>query len=574
MNQYIFLCDKKWQIRQVLYTPSECVIQPDVHLTDLIVHPEILTQNEDFDAQKQNTVSLLFLSSEREIPAIICTYPQYYLIFLVRVENHQDFADFANSYIKFISWADDHLQAPYQDEYFQIQQMNNQLINSQRALMKTNQRLKQVLDKVRQANDTIAILERDELTEFYRAFAFYQKVQDVLDQSENQEFDIIILDISRFKLINETFGRKAGDTLLQNLALFLVGLENAEKGIFARASADTFFLFMPEELHYYIYLSEQVSAFFKNYPLPIHVQEKIGVYKVNKNTGISVEQMCDRACLALDTQVFQNDSGIAFYDQKLHDALLMEHQLLDCVPEALRKHQFRLYLQPKFDMVTGEVTGAEALIRWVHPEMGLIPPDRFIPLLEKEGGIYEVDRYIWEEACKILHQRQKNGQKKLPISVNVARSDLYQTNLLPVVLSLLEKYELSAPDLHLEILERAYVNDSKHIFEILTSLREHGLFIEMDDFGTGESSLSMVAEMPIDLLKLDRQFLVSSIKNTRQIEVIRFIINLAKTLDVNVIAEGVETKEQAELLCSMGCRYAQGYYYGRPEPAEKFLDVP
>lgn len=572
MKQSIFLCSRKWYIRQIFSDTIENQIQPGALLTDLICNPESLTQNEDLEVQKITTVFLQFHNSE-EYPALICIYPRHYLVFLEVVKNREDFSAFADSYTHFAAWAEDHLQEPFRDEYYQIQQMNNQLINSQRALIKANQQLKNVLNEVRTAHNTIAVLERDELTEFYRLPAFYQKVRQCLDAAPSNFFDIIVLDIERFKLINETFGRKAGDTLLQKLAIFLMGLENAEKGFFSRASADTFFIFMPEDLHFYQSLQQHVSAFFQNYPLPIHVHEKLGVYTVTSDMKISVEQMCDRARLALDTVAFKDDTRLAFYDQKLHKELLLQHRILDSVPQALEKREFKLYLQPKFDMITGNVIGAEALIRWIHPELGFIPPDKFIPLLEKEGGIYAIDRYIWEEACSILHARQKNGQKILPVSVNVARSDLYQEDLPFVLQELLNKYQLDASSLRLEVLERAYVNDTDNILNVLSNLRKQGFWIEMDDFGTGESSLSMLAEMPIDVLKLDRQFLITSLQNKRQIDVMRFIIDIANTLDIRVIAEGVETKEQADLLCSMGCRYAQGYYYAKPEPAEKFLEI-
>lgn len=200
-----------------------------------------------------------------------------------------------------------------------------------------------------------------------------------------------------------------------------------------------------------------------------------------------------------------------------------------------------------------------------------MPPNDFIPLLEKEGAIYPVDQYIWEQACKALHKRRELGLPVRSVSVNVARSDFYQPDLLDVLLRLVEKYELEPGQLHLEVLERAYVQDSARLFEVLTQLRSHGFPIEMDDFGVGESSLAMLASMPVDLIKLDRQFLVTAEKDPRHVEVIRCIVQLAHTLHIDILAEGVETPEQAEMLLSLGCGSAQGYLYGRPEPAENFL---
>lgn len=177
---------------------------------------------------------------------------------------------------------------------------------------------------------------------------------------------------------------------------------------------------------------------------------------------------------------------------------------------------------------------------------------------------------MWEDTCRLLQQRQKAGKKVFPISVNVARGDLYQKDLQQTLQSLLQKYELSAATLHLEVTERAYVHDSQHIFHVLSELREAGFFIEMDDFGTGESSLAMVAEMPIDLLKLDRYFLVSAAHSKRHAEIIHFSSSWPKVWSPHS-GRGMETKEQADYLLSSGCTFAQGYLYGKPMPAEEFL---
>ena len=591
MEQNIFLCDKKWNIEKILQCSSKYKIAKGVCLADLVANPFGLLDNEDFEAQKQSMVMLRFQETEDEIPVIVCTFSKYYLVFIVRIENEQDFSEFTGCYMQCLAWADEHLQMPYNDEYYEIQLMNNQLINSQRALTKSNMQLKKVLNEVREANNTISLLEHDNLTGLYCASAFYRNAQICMKEHSNIAYDIIVLDIDNFKLINEIFGRKTGDVMLQKLAMYLTGLEHVEQGLLARASADTFYILMPQELHFYEILDQKVADFLNTYPLPVHVQAKIGVFSVQApyhstaDSGasaypsehirqISVEQMCDQACLALNTLNPAGDSRIAFYDHGLHEKLVKNHQILDSVPNALKNHEFQLYLQTKVDMTTGDAVGAEALIRWIHPELGFIPPNQFIPLLEEQNYVYDVDKYIWEEACKILKLRKDKGLRTLPISVNVARGDLYEDDLADVLQNLIHTYQLNPEDLHLEILERAYVDDSSNIFHVLSDLRNKGFFIEMDDFGTGASSLAMVAQMPVNLLKLDRQFLVSGLSDKRHVEVIRFIINLAKTLDIGIIAEGVENQVHADFLLSMGCRFAQGFYYCRPQPAEFFLDVP
>lgn len=572
MNQSIFICDKQWKIEEILDASWNLPVEEEKTLTNLITEPDILERNEDFELHKQNVIILRFCEEEQDIPAIICTFPRGYLIFLVSIQSQEDFLNFTDSYMKCLAWADRNLQLLYNDEYSQIQQMNNQLINSQRALMKSNHRLKQVLDEVRKANNMIALLEQDELTDLYCASAFYRKARKRICSNPEQDYDIIVLDIRNFKMINEIFGRKTADCLLQALALFLCGLDKEEDSIMARVPADIFYILVPRDIHFYEIIEREVSEFFRSYPLPFHLQAQVSVYPI-EDREVLVEQMCDRAKMALNSDNLQKEVEVVFYNDSLHEKLISQNRLLDSVKDAIRNKEFRLYLQSKVNMITGEVIGAEALIRWIHPKIGFISPGEFIPLLEKEGHIYEVDKFIWEEACKILKKRKDNGLKELPISVNVARGDFYEKDLCEFLKYLINKYELKPEQLHLEIIERAYVADSDNIFRVLTELREEGFCIEMDDFGIGESSLSMLADMPVNVLKLDRKFLVAGLDDKRHIEVIRCIINLAKVLDINIIAEGVETQEQVDLLLSMGCTCAQGFFYAKPEPGGYFADL-
>ena len=570
MKYCIFLCDHQWNIVKIMDSSPTCPLKEGARVQDFLENPEQLPPADTLENQMQS-VSSWYLKEEAEpFCSILCPFSKYHLVFLALVTDEQDFTQFTGLCVKYLNWAQDHLRIPYTDEYSQIQQMNNQLINSQRALMKTNHQLKTALQEIREANDTISLLERDELTSLYRGPAFYQKVRQRLAEQPDTLFDIIALDVDRFKLINEIFGRKTGDQLLQNLALFLPGLRHAEQGIFARPFADTFFVLMPAEFHFYEILHEEVSRYFRNYPLPVRLHGRIGVCSA-KDRSVPVELLCDRARLAADTIDGKVRRRIAFYDQSLQERLIRETRMRNEVKKALDERQFHLYVQPKVDMRTGEIVGAESLVRWIHPEFGFIPPDQFIPLLEKEGEIYPLDKYVWEDTCRLLQQRQKAGKKPFPISVNVARGDLYQSDLQQTLAGFLKKYGLNAAQLHLEVTERAYVHDFQHIFQVLSALREAGFFIEMDDFGTGESSLAMVAEMPIDLLKLDRYFLVSAAHSKRHAEIVQFIIQLARSLDIQILAEGVETKEQADYLLASGCTVAQGYLYGKPMPAEEFL---
>lgn len=570
MSQSILLCDRQWQIAKVLACDGAPPFAAGESLLERTEEPETLRAAESLLESRKQSVFTLRFKAAGSLTTIAHVYPKYYLLFLVCVENAAEFARFADSYMKTLAWADENVQVPFSDEYFRIEQMNNQLVNAKRALTKSNMKLQRIVEQMREANDAIALLERDELTNLFSAPAFYRRAQKRLEERPQTEYDFIAVDIAHFKLVNEIFGRDAGDRMLQNMALAMLGMEHAGEELFARAGGDTFYIMAESGARFYDALARTLDEFFKTYPLPVHVREKIGVYKVQRQ-GVPVERMCDRARLAMAEIHVRDEERIAFYNQSLHDGLLISHDMADKTREAIRNGEFKLYLQKKVDMATGETIGAEALIRWVHPEMGMIPPDRFIPLLEKEGCIYQVDQFIWEETCKVLKRRRELGLKRLPISVNVARNDLYEKDLCATLEGLLQTYSLEPRDLRLEIIERAYANDADHLFEVLGALRKKGFWIEMDDFGTGESSLAMAADMPVNVIKLDRRFVVAGQRDKRGAEVIRFIINLAKTLDMDIIAEGVENEEQAGFLLKMGCRFAQGYLYGRPEPAEKFL---
>ncbi len=567
MTHAVFLCDKNWNITRTLHTSPELLVPEGAGLFALLT-PES-DRPEETDAYC--AISLRLSPGGPVLSGLVSSYPKAWLVAAAKADTTGSIQQFNTLCARCLAWASENLQELYTDDYYQIQQMNNQLINSQRALLKANQRLKQALADVQEANSAIAALERDTLTGLYRASGFFRRVEQALRAAPGQPFDLIVLDVENFTLLCEVFGTKAADHLLQSLAIYLLGLEHAECGLFARANNDIYYIYMPAQYHFVDQLAKKLPAFFDTYPLPVRMHGLMGVYSAS-SAEVPPIQMCDRARLALNNLPPRTDVRLARYDHTLQDKLLRQHKLLDSVPDALHRGEFRLYLQPKVDMFTDETIGAEALIRWQHPELGFVPPNDFIPLLEQEDAIYPVDQYIWEAACQFLAQRRQRGLPPLPVSVNVARRDLYRPDLADVLDGLLKKYDLEPALLRLEIIERAYTEDSGRIVSrVLTALREKGFLIEMDDFGTGASTLSMAADMPVDVLKLDRSFLAQFPDSARHTEIVRFVVQLAKTLDLRLVAEGVETQQQVEALCELGCRYAQGYYYSRPRPAEEFL---
>ena len=250
-----------------------------------------------------------------------------------------------------------------------------------------------------------------------------------------------------------------------------------------------------------------------------------------------------------------------------------EKFMTDSMKEALEKHQFQVYYQPKYDMKTEKVAGAEALVRWMHPEKGMISPRQFIPIFEKNGFITELDSYVWETVCQDMNKWKQQGYPAAAVSVNLSRKDLCNPRLLIILSDLLEKYKIPANYLHLEITENAYTDDYEKMIETVCELRKLGFMIEMDDFGSGSASLNMLAELPIDVLKLDMDFIQTETARASGKGILGFVISLAKWLNLSGVAEGVETPEQLTILQSMGCNFVQGYYYEKPMPEKEFAKI-
>lgn len=243
----------------------------------------------------------------------------------------------------------------------------------------------------------------------------------------------------------------------------------------------------------------------------------------------------------------------------------MEERLSADMKQGIEEEQFQVYFQPKYSLHTNQIVGAEALVRWIHPKEGMISPASFIPLFERNGLIKELDQYVWEKSAELISHWMKQKKQIVPISVNVSPIDI-----VTVLSEIVEKYEIKPELLHLEVTESTYAQDSGKIIRIVRKLQEKGFVIEMDDFGSGYSSLNMLAKLPVDILKLDMKF-IQSIEDTENAKtIIDFIIGLAKWMKLPVIAEGVENQEQLGILKAMDCDYVQGYLFAKPMPEEEF----
>ena len=304
-------------------------------------------------------------------------------------------------------------------------------------------------------------------------------------------------------------------------------------------------------------------------PLPYKVVPSFGICEVD-NIDTPINVLCDWANLALKTIKGNYLNSYAFYDGKLRERILEEKKIENQMHDALLQGQFVLYLQPKVHIPTSRIIGSEGLVRWIHPTEGLMPPDRFIPLFEKNGFIIRLDEYIWEQACITLRRWIDHGLTPTPISVNMSRMHIHDPRLREKLLDLMRRYELPPHLLELELTESAFLENESGLFESMKALQAFGFQFSMDDFGSGYSSLNMLKSMPVDFIKIDRGFLNEVVTTERGKTVIRFSISLAREMSIKVIAEGVETEEQAAFLLQAGCAYAQGYFYSRPLPIPQF----
>jgi EAL domain-containing protein (putative c-di-GMP-specific phosphodiesterase class I) len=280
--------------------------------------------------------------------------------------------------------------------------------------------------------------------------------------------------------------------------------------------------------------------------------------------------MCDRAVMAANSIKGNYDVDIAYYDDSFREKMLYEQQITNYMEEALKTKQFQVYFQPKYQLESEKMAGAEALVRWIHPEEGFMSRGEFIPLFEKNGFITELDTFVWEETCRKIALWIETYGKYVPVSVNVSRKDIYKQDLPILLLNIVHKYGLEPKHLHLEITESAYTENPEQLISVVGKLKEEGFVIEMDDFGSGYSSLNMLAELPIDILKLDMKFVQNKGPHSKNESIMSCMIELAKKIDLIVVAEGVEEQKQIDMLREMKCDIVQGYYFSKPLPADDF----
>ena len=408
----------------------------------------------------------------------------------------------------------------------------------------------------------------DSLTGLLNRDQFYEDVHDMVNKYHDTTFYLICSNIKDFKFINEIFGMEKGNQVLIKQAK-LMASNPSERTICARLMNDRFALCLPREEFDEKRVADSIKELQREFSgNSFHLHTYMGVYEIrDRDEAVSI--MVDKANIAADTIKNNYDCCVAYYDEHLLEISIEQRRLLGEFEPALQKDEFAMYLQPQVNR-DGVASGAEALVRWVHPSRGILTPYAFIDILENAGLIYKLDLYIWEKAAQKLVEWKEKGYGSYHISVNISTKDFYIIDIYETFTGLINKYDISASNLHLEITETTLMTDFEKNMNIIHKLQGVGFRVEIDDFGSGYSSLNMLKDISADVLKIDMGFLRKSENEVKGQDILESIIALAGKIGMDVITEGVETKKQLDMLTMMGCHEFQGYYFSKPVPVSEF----
>lgn len=415
----------------------------------------------------------------------------------------------------------------------------------------------------------ISAAERDRITGLYSRNFFYEYANRLFQYHTEMHMDAAVLNIEQFHSVNAVNGREFGDSVLKRIGEEIRAFISGTQGIASRVEADRFDLYCLHQPDYRAVLNRIQEAVNRHSPnVSIHL--RMGVMPWRE--GVEPVLMLDRAQAACNMVRGNYQNPLMIYNEEMQAQELMNRRLLNDLNSAVSEHQLQVYYQPKYDIQCDppRLSSAEALIRWKHPELGMVSPGQFVPLFEGNGLISRVDHYVWEEAARQVREWKDRYGFVLPVSVNLSRADVFDPALVDRLIRLIEENHLDYKDIKLEVTESAYTDKASTVLETIHRLRELGFEIEMDDFGSGYSSLNMLSDMPIDVLKMDMKFVRNIETSDTDMRLVKLILDIARYLGVKVVAEGVETEGQLRLLKDVGCDLIQGFYFSRPVPPEEF----
>lgn len=409
---------------------------------------------------------------------------------------------------------------------------------------------------------------RTYMTDLYNLRAFQYKAGEEMLENPQLKFAMIVLDFANFKSINEFCGRDVGDGLLKCTADALRE-QMGEHVVLSHFRADIFALVMPfEKEEELVDTVLRIDKRISEYKIPYKVLPAFGIC-VAESPAMSVSLMRDYATMALNTIKGKFYAKYAFFDEKMRSQMLLNKMIENDIVGALEEEQLHLYIQPKINMNTKEIIGGEALVRWHHPERGVVPPGQFLPVLEKNGLIIDVDIYIWTRVFQFIGKRLSEGKRAVPISINISRSHVFDKTFRKCLVELAQEYRVPTEYVLLELTESGFLENEEVMYDNMKYLRNYGFTLSMDDFGTGYSTMTMLKNQPVDEIKIDRGFIVD-IENAKSKSIVRHTIDMLHELDMKIIAEGVEEKTQQDFLLQCGCSSAQGFLYYKPMPVEEF----
>ena len=410
----------------------------------------------------------------------------------------------------------------------------------------------------------------DSLTGVYNRECTFRLIAEKLKSPDIKDYYIASVYICDFKMFNDAYGREFGDEALIQVKDYITSVSD-ENCIFGRITGDTFGSCFPKDMFIHEKIEKDLASFkVKRGNMEHHLVVHVGLYEVEDGDS-DVSILFDRTTLALDSIRDDYKRHVAVFDRKIRDKMLWNQKISSQLRDAIEEDQIIPYLQPIADR-NGKIVGAEALARWIHPEHGFMPPADFIPVFEENGMIVDLDKHIWESACRIL----KDWSQKHPelfISVNVSTKDFYMTDVFADITRVVREYEIRPDRLRIEVTETSMMSDTDGKMKVLSDFRRLGFIVEMDDFGSGYSSLNMLKDMPVDVLKIDMAFLGKANDESRANIIVQNVIKLSRDLGITALTEGVETKEQFDMLSEAGCILFQGYYFSKPVPLHEFENI-
>lgn len=421
-------------------------------------------------------------------------------------------------------------------------------------------------ETLRNSTAMLNTLVKDPPTGLYTKAYFDLKAHEIVDANPGKEYWLFCCRIYYLRRLREKYGPLTADDILEYVAH---AIQRYCPGLVlgGRATEDVF-CFLQEKIDDYDKedIIHKISKISKEAPTG-NVLVKFGRAEVDRS--LPIDTICTYARMALKSIKDAYDEYLAEFDSSMYDRQKLEGNIIDSMEQALAEKQFLVYYQPKHNLRKDCTGGAEALVRWVHPEFGFMNPGAFIPLFEKNGFIRKLDNYVWERVCQDLARWKQQGVPVVPVSVNISRRDFEDDNLAETIIQRVADYGLEPKDLHLEITESAYSDNPEKIAKAMSILHDHGFVIELDDFGAGYSSLTFLNNSNLDVMKIDMSIIRKDVPGSER-NVLELCLNTAKLLGMKTVAEGVETKEQVERLRALGCDYIQGYYYSAPRPLKQF----